>query len=60
MKRQETKLNPFCLALISIAGKWFAEKQWAIPILLVNISLGEVSWIQCLPSPHFQRQLIES
>lgn len=41
MKRQKTKLNPVRLAFISIAGKWFAEKQLAIPTLLVSISLGK-------------------
>lgn len=31
MKRQKTKLNPVHWALISIDGKWFAEKQLATP-----------------------------
>lgn len=45
MKKQESKLNPVHLALISMAGKCFAEKQLAIHTLLVNISLGEILWI---------------
>lgn len=30
-EKQESKLNPVHLALVSMAGKWFAEKQLAIP-----------------------------
>lgn len=48
-KTIETELSPVCLALTSIAGKWFAEKQLAILTLLVSISLGDSFNLSLVP-----------